>query len=1364
MFHRTVLVGILMAMAASVRVGTGGVLDNPGVPASEKASLGLVYEFSIPVTSGGWNSVAVPYTVDNAASIPVGSFDRVAYYLELEKPDTTLDWVYVSFDAAGFTNNASKTGVPNTASGEYYNFTNTTISNMNVYSNVAGVATGTGITTGNVEFWPSNYGASNDYGVPGANGGTYDFGDGGSNTGAGHGTMQVHNYGAGQTLFAYNAWGAVRTSELGIGNQPSGNPDWTFNTSNISTYTVRTLQVLVGTPPELTWDGTVNNWGTAHWLGAPPTYPDASAKATIGGGLVTVEADHAAYALTMTGGQVAIGAGNTLDVIGDLDASGGAITLGAGSTLKAGSGAIGSLSTGGDSTIEVSGSLSVAGSTYNDQGIAGTMTKQGAGTLSLDNISGSGVIAGDTTFRVEAGTLKTVGADPLGGSQNVVMAGGTLTVEGAPFMVDGLAGSLFRSIPRNETYVNLDGANYQHTSGRVFTGDKASTILTTAAEAGYNIVVTGSTRCDNNNDWGPFPTLSSDWEDMVTAYSGRFTPRVDGVHNFHWNNDDRGLMYIDLNDDNVFDNSERVAAYAWNANGNVTLNAGQGYNVVYMAQEFGGGRNVWWAMTEPGGGEAIINPSDGRGTWQTGGAAAIDLQTTLTVDTAAVSTLRLISGYGANLRELALKDGSLQITGATGLTVEQASISTATSGTVGLMTDTPTVLTDVAGFNGNGQTVRIAKGGAADLILNKLGTGLENATFAAEGGRLVGVHGSNPFGAATLEVNGGEIVLSSAGGNVTYDNPVHVTGDGTLTAGQAGGGVAGPLTVTLGSMANGVSIDAGRTLTMRSTDNYTLDVAGQLSSGNVKVTEGIVALSGGGAAAKLEVKAAATASTLGLTVSDEFKVGNLTLTASGTPFGLSGENLGTPSATQHRTVSLSGGEVAVRNGSTVPDGVQLWLDAGTISGLNNGDPVTTWADQSGYGRDAGHPQGNPTYVAIGPNGQPVVNFLGSSNSRLYTDYNFDALTEHSILTVARYTGGDSERVVSSMDHNWLFGFHGNGDGRYYAEGWIANSGSSNTTWRLHAGTINDDPDPLASFWRDGNLIVANNNGSNNTNYRPGRLSLGGWSGSEFSNCEIAEVLIFNRVLTPDELNNVGGYLKTKYGITAPNYTGGLGTEAINLPYTDIHVTADSTLMLDTTEAAVLGNVTLDTGSPVMLTLAGPAPKLTIHDLVASDGSALDVSSLTEGVAVQGMLRPAGSSTGALAILGDMTLDGAEFLVDVACTLPGSEDYDQLVFEGSLLQLINASLTVTTPLDASAMHVGTEIPIVDIITGTREGTFAGLGEGAEFADQNSVYRWEIYYGGPTDDIKLKLTYVPEPATLALLGLGSLLLARRRRKRC
>ena len=33
--------------------------------------------------------------------------------------------------------------------------------------------------------------------------------------------MQIHNYGAGETVFAFNEWNRNLTSDLGIGNAPS---------------------------------------------------------------------------------------------------------------------------------------------------------------------------------------------------------------------------------------------------------------------------------------------------------------------------------------------------------------------------------------------------------------------------------------------------------------------------------------------------------------------------------------------------------------------------------------------------------------------------------------------------------------------------------------------------------------------------------------------------------------------------------------------------------------------------------------------------------------------------------------------------------------------------------------------------------------------------------------------------------------------------------------------------------------------------------------------------------------------------------------------------------------------------------------
>lgn len=161
--------------------------------------------------------------------------------MELQKAGGPLMYAYASMDA--FTKDASKIGVPNASSGATFQ---QNVSNMNVVSNVAGITNGSAIATGNIEFWQYNYGTQNAAGVPGASNNTFDFGD--LNVGQyNYGSMQIHNYGAAQTIFGYNDWGDTNEhSDIGLGNQigGSGNPDWTF-AHNSSQYVTKNLEVLV---------------------------------------------------------------------------------------------------------------------------------------------------------------------------------------------------------------------------------------------------------------------------------------------------------------------------------------------------------------------------------------------------------------------------------------------------------------------------------------------------------------------------------------------------------------------------------------------------------------------------------------------------------------------------------------------------------------------------------------------------------------------------------------------------------------------------------------------------------------------------------------------------------------------------------------------------------------------------------------------------------------------------------------------------------------------------------------------------------------------------------------------------------------
>ncbi len=211
----------------------------------EAAGYTLLYDLDIPATGNAFNAGMVPYSVNNSLAYTPGSFSRVGYYLELQgSSDATRPngFVYVSFDAASFTTDPTKLGVPVVGTGIAFNGN---VTNMNVVSNVPGITTGTNLAGGKLEFWPSNY-------AVGANG-VFDHDDTGFNaTVAGHGSMQIHNTAVPQTLIGFSDWGGNTPAayvEIGIGNNPGvGDPDWTFSDSG-SAYTVRNLAIVVDAAP-----------------------------------------------------------------------------------------------------------------------------------------------------------------------------------------------------------------------------------------------------------------------------------------------------------------------------------------------------------------------------------------------------------------------------------------------------------------------------------------------------------------------------------------------------------------------------------------------------------------------------------------------------------------------------------------------------------------------------------------------------------------------------------------------------------------------------------------------------------------------------------------------------------------------------------------------------------------------------------------------------------------------------------------------------------------------------------------------------------------------------------------------------------
>lgn len=224
------------------RAGDVPVVDYFAIKIKDAGSWQLVYD--LPIAKGGDTIV---YDRDDSGKVKPG-FSKVAYFLELKKSNSSVEYVFVSMDA--FTQDARKLGVPAYGTGAVFQ---QKVGNLTVVSNVSGVENVVDLSdAGFIEFWPNNYGPGLSTVIPQGSASKWDFNDRMSEPENGYGSMQVHNIKAGQTVFAYNSWKRGSNADLGIGNSKpvSGKEstkntlDWTFN-ANAGQFEVKRLRVFV---------------------------------------------------------------------------------------------------------------------------------------------------------------------------------------------------------------------------------------------------------------------------------------------------------------------------------------------------------------------------------------------------------------------------------------------------------------------------------------------------------------------------------------------------------------------------------------------------------------------------------------------------------------------------------------------------------------------------------------------------------------------------------------------------------------------------------------------------------------------------------------------------------------------------------------------------------------------------------------------------------------------------------------------------------------------------------------------------------------------------------------------------------------
>ena len=641
-----------------------------------------------------------------------------------------------------------------------------------------------------------------------------------------------------------------------------------------------------------------------------------------------------------------------------------------------------------------------------------------------------------------------------------------------------------------------------------------------------------------------------------------------------------------------------------------------------------------------------------------------------TLDSAAVDNVALGS--------LTMENGAtLTTSGVGGLRFNEGTTIASGTTAAGFNTDTTTTLGPVDGRNGS---VTITKTGADDLVMDQPGQRLGGTTFEVREGRLIGLD-TTAFGGASLNIaDTGELVLGAPAGTtspITYSNPIVASAAGTLTAGRGDQPTAadGPITVQVPGLT------VNDTLNLQATDGYTLDLTGDLvGSGRLVVASSNVGTGGNDVniAAQLEL--------------------------SGVRYAINGGVMTVQGASllDEATLRVDGGTITVQT-NILPDGSRLWLDAsyggslfqdtaGTVAAADGID-VARWNDRSDSGINVTEDSAAnlPTYLAsvAALNGAPALHFDGDAGGdvlRATNDTGIEGNDDRTVITV----WANAEDTTQNYQHTFHMGdgggnqAYGHSVSRRDSSGQIGNhywgagfdtastdgltvANIAVSTWDGDGGTGGNG---LDSWWVNGQDVGAEDRAPLNTG--TGQLTIGSRLNpyEEGLRGDVAEVLVFDRVLTQDELNDVGGYLAKKYNIST-SYTGGL-TGFVDQTTTNLRITADATL--DASGSMALGNLVVEEG--VSLSIHG-ASSASFADIVVGNNATIGVDS--GKLTIRGTLLP-----DVAPVVLTVNADNVTFPPDsVFAATIGAAANDRLEVQGSVTIESEEDATLQLQLDENA---------------------------------------------------------------------------------
>jgi len=210
----------------------------------------------------------------------------------------------------------------------------------------------------------------------------------------------------------------------------------------------------------------------------------------------------------------------------------------------------------------------------------------------------------------------------------------------------------------------------------------------------------------------------------------------------------------------------------------------------------------------------------------------------------------------------------------------------------------------------------------------------------------------------------------------------------------------------------------------------------------------------------------------------------------------------------------------------VTSGLVVHLDAGVEASYSGSG--STWSDMSGNGNNFTLTN-SPTFSS---DNAGKLQFNGSNQ---YASGGPNLSTSDcSFVVIQRYASNNNSargRILNGLNNNAIYGMHGGNTNAYYAEGNIATTPTGgDTDWHIHGFRENYSGDSRVIY--DNNVAPSGQTASGGSQ-GPNQFMIGKFSttANEYSDCEVAVLLVYNRTITTTELTSIFDFYKDRFGIS-----------------------------------------------------------------------------------------------------------------------------------------------------------------------------------------------------------------------------------------